>query len=744
MPFLFEGENMENLKSLVYELILKGSSGQYDLKMIASILKLESTADFIMLNKVLNELEDEYLIVRNKKDKYLLANQARVYKGIISVNSKGKGFLDLEDHTIIIPKENLNGALDNDEVIVKLTSKKTNDTGYVEKVIKRNTTNVIGTLTIVKKVVMVTLDEDKLNNYRIRVTNADKFKLVNGLKALFKIVEYPYIKNENKPPIMKLEIVKIIGHKDDPGVDILSILLAYDIDPIFPDDVMLQTEQIPQEVSEESKKGRKDLTSLDIVTIDGDDAKDFDDAISIERTTDGFELGVHIADVSYYVEYNTPLDIEARTRGTSTYVVDRVVPMLPHLLSNGICSLNPDVERLTLSCVMKINLKGEIVDYELFESVIKSKYRMTYNNVNKIFNGDKEVNKEYKDISHIFYLMKDCAKLLRKRRDLNGSIDFDKEESVIVVDEKGKVLDIKKRERGESERIIEDFMISANECVAKHLKHLSVPVLYRIHETPKTKRIEDFKRVASLMGHVFRYKGSVLRPMDVQKYLNGLKGSDDYSVISTLMLRSMQKARYDAKPVGHFGLALEDYLHFTSPIRRYPDLVVHRMLKKYCFRHYYDELASDERLMNDLSIQTSERERAAIDAERDVDSMKMAEYMLDHIGKVYEGIVSSVTSFGFFVELDNLVEGLVRIQTLRDDYYHYDENTMSLIGENKARRIHLGQKVKIKVTGANKLARTIDFELVKENNKEYPKRKNNKEYSNKNEKKIKSKINRWR
>ncbi|HCY05825.1 MAG TPA: ribonuclease R, partial [Erysipelotrichaceae bacterium] len=453
---------MESLKNTVYDLILNGSSGQYDLRMIASVLKLDSTADFVMLNKVLNQLEDEYLIVRNKKDKYLLAHQARVYRGKISVNTKGKGFFDLENETIIIPKENLNGALDNDEVVVKLVNKKNDDLGYVEKIIKRNTVKVIGTLTISKKVVVVTLDEERLNNYKIKVVNADKFKLVNGLKALFKIVKYPYVNKNRKSLIMEVAIEQIIGHKDDPGVDILSILLSYEIDPIFPEEVMNQVKEIPQEVSESCKKGRKDLTHLDIVTIDGDDAKDFDDAISIEKTIHGYKLGVHIADVSYYVRKNTPLDIEARKRGTSTYVVDKVVPMLPHLLSNGICSLNPDVERLTLSCVMNVNHKGEIVDYDLFESVIKSKYRMTYNNVNKIFDGNKSVNKKYKDISHLFYLMRDCAKLIRKRRDLNGSIDFDKEEALIVVDDKGKVVDIKKRERRESENIIEDFMISAN------------------------------------------------------------------------------------------------------------------------------------------------------------------------------------------------------------------------------------------------------------------------------------------
>ena len=389
---------MEELKNTILNLIKSGSSGQYDLKTIGNILNLNSTAGFVMLNKALNQLEDDYILVRNKNDKYFLAEQAYIYRGIISVNSKGKGFLDLENYSISISNENLNGAFDKDEVIVKILKKVSLTAGSVVKVIKHNTTHAIGTINYVKNSLRVKFDDEKLNNYRSKVVNIDEFKLVDGIKVMFKIVSYPVQSEDKKSPLIKLKIERVIGHKNDPGVDILSILLNYDIDPVFSDEVLNEAQAIPQKVTDEQKIGRKDLTDLTIVTIDGDDAKDFDDAISIEQTSNGFLLGVHIADVSYYVTKGSSLDNEARNRGTSTYVVDRVVPMLPHVLSNGICSLNPNLERLTLTCMMNVDYEGNIVDYELFESVIKSKYRMTYNNVNKLFKNDKVISKKYSEI----------------------------------------------------------------------------------------------------------------------------------------------------------------------------------------------------------------------------------------------------------------------------------------------------------------------------------------------------------
>lgn len=705
------------MKDKVFELIKSGKVGQYDLKKIADTLKLNGTADFVMLNKVLNELEDEFLIIRNSKNFYLLPSQGNAFKGIVSINSKGNGYLDLKDYSILIKKNDLNGALDKDEVIVKV-KKRTLNQGFVEKVVKRDTDNLVGTIFFNRRRLSVKLDNEKLKYLKVEVLNSHKFKLVDGLKGVFNIIKVDSVKG-----LIQVNLKQIIGHKDDPGVDILSILLQKDINPIFSEETMKEADAIPNQVMAYMKKGRKDLTAETIITIDGDDSKDFDDAISISKENDGYVLGVHIADVSYYVQADSFLDGEARRRGTSTYVIDRVVPMLPHILSNGICSLNPHEERLTLSISIKVDFNGKVVDYEVFESFIKSKYRMTYNNVNKILANDEKLINKYSDIYPMLINMNDCADLIRNQRYMKGSIDFDKDEAVIEVNKNGVPINITRRIRGESERIIEDFMILANEIVAKHLRYQSIPALYRVHEPVLNKKIEEFRRVSTLMGHPFKVKGSNIKPIDIQKYLNGVKDSDDYPVISTLMLRTMQKARYDFKPLGHFGLALDDYLHFTSPIRRYPDLTVHRMLRKYCFENNFAEITKDEALMDSLALETSHRERISVEAEREVNNLKMAEYMTYHINEEYNGIISSITKFGFFVELENLIEGLVHIETLRDDFYVFDESTLSLRGERNKKRFIMGQKVKVKCIRASKELGVIDFGLVMEK---------------------KSKISRWR
>lgn len=696
------------MKDKIYELICKGKVAEYDIKKIAAVLKLNSTGDFVLLNKFLNELEDEFLIVRNSKNFYLLPKQENIFKGIISINSKGTGYLDLEEYSIIIKNKDLNGALDKDEVIVKI-SKKSLNSGKVIQIVKRNTTNIVGTLFFNKKKIKVNLDNEKFKYLKTDVLNSRKFKIVDGLKAVFKIVKFNTEHN-----IIKVNIEQIIGHKDDPGVDILSILLQKDIEPMFSKEVMDEANSISQKVLPNMKKGRIDLCKDTIITIDGDDSKDFDDAISIKKENSYYLLGVHIADVSYYVNENSWLDKEARHRGTSVYVVDRVVPMLPHILSNGICSLNPEVERLTISVNMKVDFEGEVFDYDIFPSVIKSKYRMTYKNVNKMLNSDKATCEKYSSIYSMILDMKECADLIRNKREENGSINFDRDEILIKVDSSGKPTDILKRERGESERIIEDFMICANEIVARHLRYQNIPTLYRVHEPILSKKLLDFKRISSLMGKPFKMNNKTVTPKDVQKYLNGIKDYDEYPIISTLMLRSMQKARYDFKPIGHFGLALDDYLHFTSPIRRYPDLIVHRMLRKYCFNNDFTKTSQYEKLMGDMAIETSNRERLSIEAEREVNDLKTAEYMSYHIGEVFDGIISSITKFGFFVELDNLIEGLVHIETLQDDYYNFDESTLSLRGEKTGKRFILGQKVKVRLVKASKVLKTIDFVIYKD------------------------------
>ncbi|MEG0077649.1 ribonuclease R [Anaerorhabdus sp.] len=702
---------MTQLKDKILTLIENSKLGTYDIEKLAKELDCTSTSDFIMLNKTLNQLEDDYIIARNPKNFFLTAIQAGIYVGKISINRKGFGFLDLDaDNSIYISLDDLKGAMDKDEVVVKLFKIGSNE-GEVVKILTRNTEVCIGTFYVRKTGITVELDDERLKG-RIIVRNLAKFRVVSGTKAQFKIIKI--LKNT-----IELEITQLLGHRDDPGVDVLSILLQHDIHNEFPDEALKQAEAISQEVLPEQKIGRRDCTNMIVVTIDGDDSKDFDDAISIAAEDKNYRLWVHIADVSYYVTENSPLDVEAVSRGTSTYVTDRVVPMLPHVLSNGICSLNPKVERLTITCEMLIDENGEVTSYEIYPSYIRSTERMTYNNVNKILAKDEILCRKYEHLGDLFLMMENCAKRIRKNREKNGAIDFDKEEAKIIVDKSGKVQDIQLRERGESERIIEDFMICANVTVAKHMKWLEIPSLYRVHEQPLAKKLREFAKVALIMGHKFKGNMEDIRPLEVQKCLNEFKDEPEFPVISTLMLRSMQKAKYDSKCLGHFGLALDEYLHFTSPIRRYPDLIVHRMLRKYSFNQCLDvnEIKNDELKMEKLGLETSERERASIEAERDVEDMKKAEFMQNKIGLTFDAVISSVTKFGFFVELPNTVEGLVHVQSLNDDYYHYDETGYQLIGERTGTIYKLGQEVRVKLIDANKEKQTIDFIIHKDKKK---------------------------
>ena len=693
---------MEQLKAEILKLISEHKKGFYDLKKLAVVLKMTKTSDFVMLNKALNQLEDEFLIVRNSQNFFLSASQAGIYKGPISINKKGFGFVDVSDNlSFYISAYNINGAMDKDVVVIQQTYDF--DEAKVIKVIERNNENLIGT--VFGKKLNIRLDDLRYRNYTLNIVNKDKYKLVKGLKVQLKVLEF------TKP--LKVEIVKVIGHEDDPGVDISSILLANNIKLEFDEETLKQANSISQSVDPSEYEHRKDLTNRTIVTIDGDDSKDFDDAISIERVEDDFILGVHIADVSHYVTSGSPLDKEAYERGTSVYVCDRVVPMLPHVLSNGICSLNPGVERLCLSVDMKIDRKGEVVDYNLYPSIIKSSARMTYNNVNKILAGDPTLQAKYAQIKDMFFDMAECSALIRKRREEAGAIEFDTDEAYVVVDKMGKPIEIKVRERGIAERLIEDFMICANECVARIMKFQNLPCIYRIHESPKVDKLREFATIAKIRGHKFKGNLANIRPLDIQKCLASFTDEQEHSVLSTLMLRCMQKARYDASCVGHFGLASKEYLHFTSPIRRYPDLIVHRMVRKYIFEKNYDEIAKDEKLVCDIALQASECEDKATYSERDVLDMKKAEYMQGFIGKCFDGIISSVTNFGFFVKLDNTIEGLVHISSLTDDYYTYIPEMMCLQGSSKQKRYTLGDKVKIKVIGANKEEGTVDFQIFK-------------------------------
>lgn len=692
------------LKEQILNEINKTTYHPLDIHEWATLLNCTETQSFKDLIKTMNEMVENIEIAQDKKDRYISIQEAGIIIGKLSINPKGFGFVDCADEEsgIYVNEKNMVDAMNGDEVAAKKVEYKSGDRECsIIKVLKRNTTHLIGTIHL-KRGIHVSL-ENKTIHSKLKLTNASAFHLIDGYKVLMKIVQYG--------KCMHLEIEKILGHKDDPGMDILSILLEHNIESDFPEDVMKQAEAIDQTVSAEQKKGRTDLTHRTIVTIDGNDSKDFDDAISIERTQEGFKLGVHIADVSYYVTENSPLDNEARRRGTSVYVVDRVVPMLPQLLSNGICSLNPHVVRLTLTCDMEINQSGEVASYQIYPSYIKSTERMTYENVNRILDQDPELCNRYRRLGSLFEDMQECASLIRKRRESLGSISFDKEEAVIQVNENGDVLDIFPRERGESERMIEDFMVCANECVAAHMKWMEIPSLYRIHEQPELKKAKELARVALIMG--YRIKGGLddLKPNQIQEMLEVFKDEDCYPALSLIALRSMQKAKYDSHCLGHFGLALKEYTHFTSPIRRYPDLIVHRMLRKYFFDLNADKesIHQDEILMEELADETSICERIAIEAEREVEDMKKAEYMLRFVGKYFDGIISGVTKFGFFVQLENTVEGLVQLSTLKDDYYNYDPANFSLMGERTHKIYKLGQKVRIKVLAADKEKQIIDF-----------------------------------
>jgi ribonuclease R len=666
----------------------------------AEYLGMTEEEKYVELQQTLNKLEDDVVLVRSKKERYLLAEDAGVKKGVLSINPKGFGFVSVEEgDDVYIPMDGIETAMSGDEVVVRVFQRQngTSD-GEIIRILKRNTFQILGTIRFIKKKLTFVAQDVRLGF--VRFVYPPKLKLVEGHVVLAKILKY------ERP--MLVEGVEILGHINDPGVDILAVLMEYDIFPKFPQEALDMANAISKEVVIE--EGRLDLTDKLTITIDGEDAKDLDDAIIIEKVGDKYRLGVHIADVSYYVNENSPLDHEAFNRGTSVYVVDRVVPMLPHILSNGICSLNPNEKRYALSCIMDVESNGEVSDYQLTASVIESDYRMTYTDVNKMIHGDEETKGKFPALIEMVDLMFDCSTRIRTRREAMGAIDFEMEEAKILVDEQGHISQILKRERFEAEKLIEDFMVCANEIVAKHTKWSQVPSLYRIHEVPSKKKMQAYAKIVGLLGYKMKGSMDAVKPLALRKILEHFEGHDEFPVVSRMMLRSMQKAKYDPTPIGHFGLGLEDYTHFTSPIRRYPDLVVHRILRKYVFgTPDIAKMAVDEERLKEIAEQSSFKERNAVDAEREIENMKKAEYMEEHIGMIADGVISGVTKFGFFVELENTIEGLVHIQSLEDDYYEFDAASMRLTGKNTRKEFRLGQKVRIKVKAANKAQRTVDF-----------------------------------
>lgn len=676
---------------------------------INDALELHTVDELKELLKALNRLEDELKVYRTKKDKYLLFSNSNLKLGRMFVNKKGFGFVDIEgDEDVFVASSNMNHAIHGDQVVVEITSKKgIRLEGRIVRIVNRSLKPMVGEYYEENGKGHILLDDEKV---KIDVVIKKELSLgaMPGHKVLVKIREKL---NGNQ---YQGEVLKILGHKNDPGVDILSIVNKFGIPDTFSKEVMEEVEQIPDHVLEEEYQGRRDLRNQVIFTIDGLDTKDIDDAISIKKIENGnYELGVHIADVSYYVKENTHLDQEAFERGTSVYLADRVIPMLPHKLSNGICSLNPNVDRLAMSCVMEIDLEGNVVDYDIFESVINSKKQMNYRDVNLVLEKN-QIPDGYEEFKDTLKEMAELAHILRKNKEKRGYIDFDIDESKIIVDDTGEAIDVVLRERGTGEKMIEDFMIAANETVATHIFFMDLPFVYRVHGAPSEEKIENFLKFIKVLGYQVDTRMHSITPKAMQALLLELKEKKEFHILSSLLLRSMQKAIYDKNNIGHFGLASKCYTHFTSPIRRYPDTTVHRLLRTYLFKNKmdHDTLQYWDSKLVFLTEHCSEKERDSIECEREVDDMKKAEYMMKHIGEEFEGIVSSVMSFGLFIELPNLIEGLIRIDDLKDDYYVYDETTFSLIGKKNKRGYRLGDSVKVIVKNANKDAKTIDFELV--------------------------------
>ena len=693
--------------------ILKNSDRALDIYELQDMLHINDVNQAKEFSDELRKLEDEVIVYHSNKDKYMMLEKSHLRKGVMRTNKKGFGFVEIEnmDDDVYVAADNMNGAIHDDIVLVEITSKMTLDRleGRVLKIIKRQVQRYIGEITFDEKGKgHIKLDDNKIK-LNIEIPKDKTLNAVDGHKVVVELV-----KRLNNNLKYEGKVLEIIGHKNDPGVDILSIIYKYNINTVFPDDVKEEVSNINMEVLPEELKGRRDLRDQVIFTIDGDDTKDIDDAISIEKFASGhYKLGVHIADVSYYVKEGSPLDNEAMERGTSVYLVDRVIPMLPHELSNGICSLNPNVDRLAISCVMEFDSSGKQIDYEIFPSVIRSRIQMTYKKVNSIL--EKNVVPEgYEPYADTLKIMAELASILRKAKVKRGYINFDIDEAKILVDENCKPTEITVRERGTGENLIEDFMIAANECVATHIYFMNLPFIYRVHEVPKEEKIRSFLGFVSNLGYQVPGDIKDTKPTTMQRILKALEDKPEYKILSSLLLRCMQKAVYRPENLGHYGLASSCYTHFTSPIRRYPDTTVHRLLRTYLFENKLDNSTIrkwEEKLVY-IAEHSSERERASVDCEREVEDMKMAEYMESHIGEEFEGMISSVTSFGMFVELDNLVEGLVPLRDM-PDFFVYDEDRMTLTGEKSHVKYTIGERVLVKVVRASKEDKTIDFEIVK-------------------------------
>ena len=683
---------------------------------IEEALGINNAVEFKELVVALNELEYAGELVMTRKNRYGLPEKMNLVRGRIQMHQKGFAFLLPDDEGIgdvYIHFSDLNSAMNNDKVLVRIEKGDIGDNrpeGKVIRILERAVTEVVGTYEDSRSFGFVIADDKRIPN-DIFIPKGKTNGAVDGHKVIVRITKYPEGRKSAEG-----EIIQILGHKNDPGIDILSIIYKHGIPIEFPEEVLEQAANTPDTITEKDLEGRRDLRNEMIVTIDGADAKDLDDAVSVKRLDNGnYKLGVYIADVSYYVKENSPIDKEALERGTSVYLVDRVIPMIPHRLSNGICSLNPQVDRLTLSCEMEINDKGQVVSHEIFPAVIRTTERMTYSDVNKILvDKDEELRNRYESLVPMFEMMEELASILRKKRMSRGAIDFDFKEAKVIVDEEGKAIDVVIRERSVAERLIEEFMLAANETIAEHFHWLDVPFIHRIHEDPDEAKLQIFFEFLAGLGISVKGTANEVHPQALQKVLDDIQGEPEEMVVSKLMLRSMKQAKYDPISVGHFGLATEFYTHFTSPIRRYPDLIVHRLIRTYLIEKKMDAktISHWKERLPEIARHASMMERRAVDAERDTDDLKKAEFMQDKIGEEFTGIISSVTNFGMFVELENTVEGLIHVSFLTDDYYRYDEQHQVLIGERTANVFRVGDEVRVRVAGVNMDEFTIDFELV--------------------------------
>ncbi|NLX70106.1 MAG: ribonuclease R [Clostridiales bacterium] len=705
------------IKEKVLEVLNENNQPPLYIEQLMDIIGI-SPGEKGVFQSILDEMIKDGHIVQTKKKKYAIPERLGYIIGRIQGNPRGFAFLIPDDRgqeDIYISAENMNGAMHNDRVIARLLPHGTrgypSSEGEVYKILERANKTLVGTFESNGngRLGFVIPDEPRIGR-DVFIPVFDSSQVKTGYKVVVEIYKWP--EHRRNP---QGRIIEVLGHKDEAGTDVLSIIRQYKLPEKFPPKVAEAAAQVNQTVLEEDKAGRKDLRHLRTFTIDGADAKDFDDAVSLEITEDNhFLLGVHIADVSHYVKENTPLDEEALARGNSVYLVDRVIPMLPPELSNGICSLNPDEDRLTLSVIMEIDEEGKVLDYQIYESVIQSKKRMIYEEVNKVLDEeDEDLMSQYADFIEDLRNMERLCHILNKRRMKRGSIDFDLNESKITLTPQGRVEDIKLYNRGIGERIIEEFMLICNETIAQHVFWRNMPFIYRIHEDPDVEKMLEFNEFIHNFGYHLKGIGGRIHPKALQHLLDEIRGTREEGIINAVMLRSLQKAKYSPENTGHFGLAAQHYCHFTSPIRRYPDLVCHRIIKDMLNNRLdLNRIAKLESILPGIAEHCTEREILADEVEREVEDLKKAEFVLDKIGMEFDGIISGVTNYGLYVELENTVEGLVHINTMDDDYYVYYEKHYCLIGQRTSRVYRLGDLVRIRIVGVDMASRNIDFVLV--------------------------------